>query len=95
MFKGSGEFMPTPDMALAVGLFTRQGIERIAHTAFRMAMTRRKHVTLVHKYNVFRLSYGLFLEVCREVAKQYPEVEVDDFHIDAMTAQLVRQAGPL
>ncbi len=93
MFKGSGEFMPTPDMALAVGLFTRQGIERIAHTAFQMAMTRRKHVTLVHKYNVFRLSYGLFLEVCREVAKQYPEVAVDDFHIDAMTAQLVRQAG--
>ncbi|MEK7216198.1 MAG: isocitrate/isopropylmalate dehydrogenase family protein [Chloroflexota bacterium] len=93
MFLGSGEFMPTPDVALAVGLFTRRGAERIARTAFQLAMARRKKVAIVHKFNVLRLTYGLFLETCREVAKEFPEVEVEDFHVDNMAAQLVRRPG--
>jgi 3-isopropylmalate dehydrogenase len=56
-------------------------------------MQRRKKVTIVHKANVLRLSTGLFLNVCREVAEQYPEVKVDDYHIDAMAAHLVRRAA--
>src|SRR6185369_8713307 len=48
MFQGSGEFMPTPDVALAVRKITRQASTRIAEEAFRLAMRRRRHVTVVH-----------------------------------------------
>lgn len=92
MYKGSGEVLVTPDIALVTGVFTRKATERIAHEAFKLAMTRRKKVTIVHKANVIKLAYGLFRDVCYEVAKQYPEVKVDDYHIDAMTAHLVRRA---
>ncbi|RPK10965.1 isocitrate/isopropylmalate dehydrogenase family protein [Priestia endophytica] len=92
MFAGHGEWQITEDVVVTSGVFTRKAVERIAHAAFKMAMKRRKKVTLVHKANVLRLSTGLFLNVCREVAKQYPEVTVDDYHIDAMAAHLVRRA---
>lgn len=92
MYKGIGEFMVNPDVAIVAGLFTRKAAERIAHAAFRTAMTRRKKVTIVHKANVIKLGYGLFRDTCREVGKFYPEVQVDDYHIDAMTAHLVRRA---
>ncbi|HET7849993.1 MAG TPA: isocitrate/isopropylmalate family dehydrogenase, partial [Pseudolabrys sp.] len=49
MFVGPGEFMPTPDLALAVRKITREGSTRIAEAAFRLAMRRRKKVTAVHK----------------------------------------------
>ncbi|YCA41603.1 isocitrate/isopropylmalate dehydrogenase family protein [Bacillus sp. JZ8] len=92
MFAGHGEWQITEDVVVTSGVFTRKAVERIAHAAFKMAMKRRKKVTIVHKANVLRLSTGLFLNVCREVAKQYPEVTVDDYHIDAMAAHLVRRA---
>ncbi len=93
MATGSGEFMPTPDVALAVGVVTRAACERIAHDAFRLARTRRRHVTIVHKANVLSLTTGLFLDVCREVGERYPDVRVDDEHVDAMAALLVRRGG--
>jgi 3-isopropylmalate dehydrogenase len=93
MYVGVGEWQITPDVVVSTGVFTRKAVERIAHEAFKMAMQRRKKVTIVHKANVIKLGTGLFLNVCREVAQQYPEVAVDDFHIDAMTAHLVRRAG--
>src|SRR5262249_46693107 len=52
MFLGSGEFMPTPDLALSVRKVTRAGSTRIAQTAFALAERRRKKVTAVHKANV-------------------------------------------
>jgi len=91
-FAGTGEFMPTPDVAIAHGIITRRATERIARTAFDLAMRRRKHVTIVHKANVLQLTSGLFRTVCQEVAQDYPEVTVDDFHIDAMTVHLLRRA---
>ncbi len=90
MAVGSGEFMPTPDVALAVAVFTRRACERIAEQAFALAETRRRHVTVVHKTNVLRLTTGLFKDVCMEVAERHPDVEVDHEHIDALTAKLVR-----
>ncbi|OXS78694.1 isocitrate/isopropylmalate dehydrogenase family protein [Domibacillus enclensis] len=92
MYSGHGEWQITEDVVVTSGVFTRKAAERIAHAAFKMAMQRRKKVTIVHKANVLRLSTGLFLRVCREVAEQYPEVTVDDYHIDAMAAHLVRRA---
>ena len=93
MFQGSGEFMPTPDVALAVRKITRQGSTRIAESAFKLAMTRRKQVTAVHKGNVLRVSDGLFLECVRAVAARYPQVKYEERIIDAMAALLIRDAG--
>ena len=94
MHQGSGEFMPTPDLALAVRKITRQGSTRIAEAAFKLALQRRKKVTAVHKANVLRVSDGLFLECVRAVAKNYPQVAYEERIIDAMAALLVRDASP-
>jgi 3-isopropylmalate dehydrogenase len=91
-YAGTGEYMPTADVAVAMGVFTRPAIERIARAAFELARRRRNRVTIVHKANVLQLSFGLFKRVCLEVAEAYPDVEVDDFHIDAMTVHLLRRA---
>ncbi|MFD4293881.1 isocitrate/isopropylmalate dehydrogenase family protein [Rhodococcus sp. NPDC058532] len=93
MHTGSGEFMPTPDVALAVAVFTRRACERIAHTACALAAHRRGAVTVVHKANVLPLTTGLFRDVCLEVAAQYPGVRVDTEHVDAMAAHLVRRGA--
>jgi 3-isopropylmalate dehydrogenase len=92
-YAGSGEFMPTPDVAIAMGVFTRPAVERIATVAFQLARRRRKRVTIVHKANVLRLSSGLFRRVCLEVAQDHPDVAVDDLHIDAITVHLLRRAA--
>jgi 3-isopropylmalate dehydrogenase len=92
-FQGTGEMMPTADVAIMHGIITRAATERIAHSAFRLAGQRRKKVTIVHKANVLKMTTGLFRDVCREVAQQYPDIELDDFHIDAMTVHLVRRAN--
>src|ERR1700753_2135467 len=85
MFMGSGEFMPTPDVALALRKITRNGSTRIAESAFRLAMQRpRKKVTAVHKANVLRISDGLFLECVRAVQKNYPQVEYAEQIMDTM-----------
>jgi 3-isopropylmalate dehydrogenase len=92
MYVGVGEWKITPDIVISSGVFTRKAIERIAHAAFKMAQQRRNKVTIVHKANVIKLGSGLFLDVCREVGQQYPNVDIDDYHIDAMAAHLVRRA---
>jgi 3-isopropylmalate dehydrogenase len=90
---GTGEYMPTPDVAIAMGVFTRPAVARIARTAFELARRRRHRLTIVHKANVLPLSSGLFKRVCLEVAERYPDVAVDDVHIDAMTVHLLRRAA--
>jgi isocitrate/isopropylmalate dehydrogenase len=93
MFLGSGEFMPTPDLALAVRKITRAGSTRIAEAAFALARQRRNKVTAVHKANVLRVSDGLFLESVRAVAARFPAVDYEERIMDAMAALLVRDAG--
>jgi 3-isopropylmalate dehydrogenase len=92
-YAGTGEFMPSPEVAIAMGVFTRPRIERIARVAFDLARRRRRRLTIVHKANVLRLSSGLFRDVCRQVAAGHPDVEVDEQHVDAMTVHLVRRAA--
>ena len=93
MFVGPGEFMPTPDLALAVRKITREGSTRIAESAFKLAMQRCKKVTAVHKANVLRVSDGLYLECTRAVAARYPQVKYEERIIDAMAALLIRDAS--
>jgi 3-isopropylmalate dehydrogenase len=91
MARGWGEVMPSPDMALSTRKITRHCSERIARRAFELAMTRRKKVTAIHKANSFHMTDGLFLEAVRHVAKDFPEVQLDDLLVDASTAHLVRE----
>jgi isocitrate/isopropylmalate dehydrogenase len=93
MFVGSGEFMPTPDLALAVRKVTRTGSTRIAEAAFALALRRRKKVTAVHKANVLRVSDGLFLDSVRAVASRFHALAYEERIIDAMAALLVRDAS--
>src|SRR5436853_7180706 len=58
MFVGPGEFMPTPDLALAVRKITREGSTRIAEAAFALATRRRRPVTAGHQANVRRVPQG-------------------------------------
>src|SRR6187402_1477496 len=90
MFMGRGEFMPTEDIAIAVRKVTARQCERISRVAFDWARKRRKKVTAVHKANVLHMSDGLFLREVRKVAKEYPDVELDEKIVDAMAALLVR-----
>jgi 3-isopropylmalate dehydrogenase len=90
MFMGRGEFMPTEDVAIAIRKVTARQCRRISEVAFEWARLRRKKVTAVHKANVLQMSDGLFLREVRAVAKNYPDVELDEKIVDAMAALLVR-----
>lgn len=90
MFMGRGEFMPTEDMAISVRKVTARQCNRISRVAFDWARKRRRKVTAVHKANVLHISDGLFLREVRAVAKDYPDVELDEKIVDAMAALLVR-----
>lgn len=93
MAEGPGEFMPVPGVALSMRKITAFASERIARRSFELARKRRKKVTVVHKVNAFRVTDGLFLNTVREVAKDFPDVEMDDVLVDAMAALLVRDAS--
>jgi len=90
MAAGNGEILVTPDVGIALRRITRECCERIARSAFELAMQRSKHVTLVHKHNVLKITDGIFLDACHRVAKDFPDVKVDDFIVDAMMAHVVR-----
>lgn len=87
---GGSEMLITPDVVISLRRITRVCCERIAKAAFELAMTRKKHVTIVHKANVLKIADGMFIEICHQVGKDYPEVSIDDFIVDAMMAHVVR-----
>lgn len=93
MYAGTGEFMPTEDVAISMRKVTAKAIERIARASFEMARDRRGKVTAVHKANAFVLTDGLFLKEVRKVAAAYPDVTLEEVLIDAMAALLVRDAS--
>jgi isocitrate dehydrogenase (NAD+) len=87
---GSSGIMVGQDLAVDFRIITRPGTERIARQAFEFAKANGKtQVTIVTKANVVKATDGLFLDVCKEVAKDYPGIEVDDWYIDIMTAKLL------
>ncbi len=85
----SGMEFELPDSAYTLRVITRKATERIARYAFDLAMKRRKKVTVVTKANVLRKSDGLFLEVSRKVAEDYPDVEVEDAFVDVTAMRLI------
>ena len=69
---------------------TRRGAERIVRYAFELATKRgRKKITAVHKANILKTSSGLFLDVAREVASEYPQIAFNDLIVDNTCMQLV------
>ncbi len=83
---------PGRSAAESIAVITRHGSERIVRYAFEYARKHgRKKVSIIHKANILKMSNGLFLEVGKEVAKNYPEIESDDVIVDAACMKLVLQ----
>jgi isocitrate/isopropylmalate dehydrogenase len=79
------------DYAISCKINTRKGSDRIIRAAFEYAREHdRRKVTVVHKANVVRATDGLFLEVAREVARDYSEIVFDEANVDAMTMWLLK-----
>ena len=91
MFKGQAEFMPTPDMALSMRVITRRNSAFVAETAFELARQRNKQkkVTAIHKNTVFKIGCGLFIDTCREVAADFPDITFDTMVVDTFAMNVV------
>jgi 3-isopropylmalate dehydrogenase len=87
---GSGEFRPTHDVTISVRVITVEGSSKVARAAFEIARARKKRLTLVHKNTVYKLGCGMFVDSCYEVAKDFPDVTVDEVIVDTMAMRLVR-----
>src|SRR3989304_2522540 len=87
---GSGEFRPNDEISIGMRVVTRRGANRVAREALEIARTRpRKKVTAVHKEATYRLVCGMFAEECRKAAKDYPDVTLEEIHIDSTAMMLV------
>ena len=87
---GSNGIDITDDLAMDFTVTSTQGSERLLRLAFEYANNNNiNKVTLVSKANVVKTTDGKFLKVGYEIAKEYPDIEVDDWYIDIMTAKLI------
>jgi 3-isopropylmalate dehydrogenase len=91
MEEGNSELLVTPDVVVSLRRITRFCCERIAQAACKLALRRRKRLTIVHKASVLKIGDGMFLDICRETARGYPDLVVDDVLVDSMMAHVVRQ----
>jgi isocitrate dehydrogenase (NAD+) len=86
------ERMVDEDTAESIKLITRKASRRICRFAFEYCRREgRRKVTAVHKANILKLTDGMFLEVAREVARDYPDIEFEDRIVDNMAMQLVQK----
>lgn len=80
----------TKSHAESIAVVTNEASRKIITAAFEYAVANeRKKVSLVHKANILKLTTGLFLEVGREVAKEFPSIEFEDLIVDNMAMQMV------
>lgn len=87
---GSKGVHVTEDLGVDFTVVTTQGTERIIRAAFEFAKANGKtRVTAVTKANIIKTTDGKFLDIFREIAKEYPDIAADDWYIDIMTAKLV------
>ncbi|MBO5197115.1 MAG: isocitrate/isopropylmalate dehydrogenase family protein [Lachnospiraceae bacterium] len=87
---GSKGVHVTEDLGVDFTVVTSQGTERIIRAAFEFAKANGKtRVTAVTKANIIKTTDGKFLDMFREIAKEYPGITADDWYIDIMTAKLV------
>lgn len=80
------------DAAISIKSISKTATKKIAEFAFKYAKKyNRKKITVVTKANIMKFTDGLFFEVCREVAREYPEIEYEEKLIDNMCMQLVQK----
>ncbi len=85
------EHIVVPGVVESLKIITEKASTRIARYAFEYARANaRKRVTAVHKANIMKLSDGLFLDCCRKVARDFPEIGYEEVIVDNMCMQLVR-----
>lgn len=91
MYSGAGQKRSSDNQsAEAMSIITRDGAERIVTFAFELARQEgRKKVTIIHKANILKSTSGLFLEVAREVASRYPDIQSEEMIVDAACMNLV------
>jgi tartrate dehydrogenase/decarboxylase/D-malate dehydrogenase len=88
---GGRLYRGTPDeLAIQETVFTRRGCDRIMRYAFELAKTRRRHVTSATKSNGIIYTMPFWDERFAAIAKDYPDIRTDQFHIDILTAHFVR-----
>lgn len=81
---------PKKDIAESLAVVTRTGSQRVIDYAFKYAQeNNRKKVTVCHKANILKFTQGLFLDVARETAARYPDVQFDEKIIDAACMHMV------
>ncbi|MDX7875219.1 isocitrate dehydrogenase [Aeromonas veronii] len=91
MYSGAGQKRSDDNKsAEAMSIITREGAERIVKFAFGLARQEgRKKVTIIHKANILKSTSGLFLEVAREIASHYPDIQSEEMIVDAACMNLV------
>ena len=87
---GSQGVAVTDELSVDFCVTTTEGSERIAKAAFEYARKNKKgKVSIITKANIIKATDGKFLDICQKVAKNYPEIETDDWFIDITTAKLI------
>lgn len=91
MYSGAGQKRSDDNKsAEAMSIITREGAERIVKFAYELARQEgRKKVTVIHKANILKSTSGLFLEVAREIASHYPDIQSEEMIVDAACMNLV------
>jgi 3-isopropylmalate dehydrogenase len=88
---GAFKDVPLNELAISNKVITCRGSERIIRAAFEFARTHgRRKVTVIHKANVVRATEGMFLDIAKEVHKEFPEIEMDDANVDAICMWLLK-----
>jgi len=86
------EYTTQNGAAVALKVITREGSERVIRFAFEFARKQgRRKVAVVHKANVLKQTDGLFLRTAREIAPEFPGIELEEIYIDAACARLVER----
>lgn len=87
---GSQGVAVTPELSVDFCVTTTEGTERIARSAFEYARKNHKgKVSVITKANIIKATDGKFLDICKRIALEYPEIETDDWFIDITTAKLI------
>jgi isopropylmalate/isohomocitrate dehydrogenase-like protein len=85
------EYEVSPGVAVAMRIITQEASALVAEYAFKLAETRRKHLTYVHKANILRITDGIFNDAVKAAALKHPDVATDDIHIDAAAMHLIKK----
>jgi 3-isopropylmalate dehydrogenase len=83
--------LPVNQYAISAKVVTRKGSERIIQAAFDYARKNgRKKVTVIHKANVVRATEGMFLDIAKDISREYPDIMMDDANVDAICMWLLK-----